>query len=356
VKKDLKGEPNILNKLIVFYLIIVLLSSFFSEYPDLSFSRLRIFFDWFIIYFAIANIVNNEKRFYIFFLSFLIYSFKMSQHGFFSWASRGFAFEDWGVTGAPGWFHNSGEVGIQMCIFIPLSISYILANFKNLSKKWLVFFLFMPFTGIATVIASSSRGAFIGLALASMRPLLIKPRLFFKTLIVISITVIVVINYIPEEFMIRFKSIGTDRTSMHRIERWKDGIDAMNEYPLLGVGFEVWSKYYPKKYILSDLGSLLVHNIFVQCGSELGYLGLSIFIFMIIACFVVTHKVRILCQGDKDQYLPILSYGFDSALLGFIGSGFFVTVLYYPYFWIHCAMVVCLYKTAIIKSRSSIPK
>jgi hypothetical protein len=41
-----------------------------------------------------------------------------------------------------------------------------------------------------------------------------------------------------------------------------------------------------------------------------------------------------------------MSYGFDAALLGFIGSGFFVTVLYYPYFWIHCALTTCLYTAA----------
>ncbi|MBN4068393.1 O-antigen ligase family protein [Desulfotalea psychrophila] len=343
---DFKAQPNILNKLMVCYSLVVLLSSIFSTYPSVSLSRLRVFFDWFLVYFLIVLIVTNEKRFFIFLLSFLLYSFKMSQHGFLSWAKRGFAYTDWGVTGAPGWFHNSGEVGIQMCIFTPLAIAFFLAIYKYLSKPKILFFLLMPFTGIATAIASSSRGALVGLAVAGIRPLLIKPRFFFISLITLSVVVLVTITFIPDESKQRFSSAGTDRTSLHRLERWSDGLDAMQQNPVLGIGFEAWSKYYPAHYVLEDEGTFLVHNIFVQCGSELGYTGLGIFLWMIIACFASTRRVRKLSRGQDDQFLAIMSYGFDAALLGYIGSGFFVTVQYYPYFWIHCAMTVCLSSVA----------
>ena len=350
---DFNKSPNILNKLIVLYAFIVLLSSTSSEYRELSFSRWRTFFDWFLIYFLIIYIVKNEKRFFVFLLSFLLYSFKMSQHGFLSWARRGFAFSDWGVTGAPGWFHNSGEVGIQMCIFVPLAVSFIIAIYKYLSKTWLIFFFLMPFTGICTAIASSSRGALVGLTFTGIRPLMLRPQLFIRGAVFLVIVGLVVINAIPEEFEQRFKSIGSDRTSLHRLERWNDGIDAMNKFPILGIGFEVWPEYYQKYYILEDQGTPLVHNIFIQCGSELGYSGLIIFILMIIGCFRNTKKVRLLCKENSDPFLYIISYGFDAALLGFIGSGFFVTVLYYPYFWIHCAMVTCLHTVAVKKQIKS---
>ncbi|MBS0013788.1 MAG: hypothetical protein KFF46_07430, partial [Desulfobacterales bacterium] len=141
-----KSRPSALNKLMVVYAVIVLISSALSQHPDISFSQWRTFFDWFLIYFLIVGIITNEKRFFIFFLSFLIYSLKMSQHGFLSWAKRGFSYTGWGVTGAPGWFHNSGEVGIQMCIFVPLAIAFIIGVYKHLPKPWLAFFLLMPVT------------------------------------------------------------------------------------------------------------------------------------------------------------------------------------------------------------------
>lgn len=341
-----KAQPNILNKLMVAYGVIVFLSSVFSQVPNVSFSHWRTFFDWFIIYFLIIFVVCNEKRFFIFLLSFLIYSFKMSQHGFITWARRGFAFADWGVTGAPGWFQNSGEVGIQMCIYVPLAVAFILALYKYWSKLKLFFLICMPFTGIGTAVASSSRGALVGLAVSGIRPLLISPRLFFIGSLAFALVAVVTIASIPDESMERFHEAGSDRTSQHRLERWRDGMDAACKYPVFGVGFEAWSSYYPEHYELEDTGTLLVHNVFVQCASELGYSGLIIFVWMIWACFSNTRKVRQLRLGEKDNFLAIMSYGFDAALLGFLGSGFFVTVLYYPYFWIHCGLTTSLYTVA----------
>ena len=354
LRGPLEAQSNILNKLIVCYALVVMLSSVFSQYPSISFAQWRTFFDWFFIYFLIVQIVNNEKRFFIFLLSFLLYSLKMSQHGFLTWMQRNFTFDSWGVTGAPGWFQNSGEVGIQMCIYVPLAVAFILATHKVMSKPKLLFFLCMPFTGIATAIGSSSRGALVGLAIAGIRPLLIKPRSFIIGVMVLSAVAAITIATIPDESIKRFHAAGSDRTSLHRLERWQDGLDSMQKYPLLGVGFEAWTKYYPNHYELKDKGTLLVPNIFVRCGSELGYAGLSIFIFMILACFTNTKKVRNLNLGQDDQFLTIMSYGFDAALLGYLGSGFFVTVLYYPYFWIHCAMTVCLRSAALKKSTQMI--
>ena len=106
------------------------------------------------------------------------------------------------------------------------------------------------------------------------------------------------------------------------------------------------AEYFPRHYQVEVEGTLLIHNVFLQCGTELGSVGLSVFVLMILACFANTRKVRQLSIEKEDQFLAIMSYGFDAALLGFIGSGFFVTVLYYPYFWIHCALTTCLHTAA----------
>ena len=338
----------------VVYALVVLLSSLKSTYPGTSFAKLRIFFDWFIIYFLIVKIINNEKRFFIFLLSFLIYSFKMSQHGALSWVMRGFSFADWGVTGAPGYFQNSGEVGIQMCIFIPLSVAFIFSIYKYLSKPWRIFFYLMPVTGVFTIIASSSRGAMVGLAGSAIWSIKRRPKYFISGAFILLVVFFVIYQLIPQESINRFEQAGDDDTSLHRIERWHQGIAAMNKYPALGVGFDIWNLYYPDHYTPEYEGSYLVHNIFVQCGSELGYSGLSVFGLMIISCFIITYKVRKMSLESDDKFLSTLTYGMDAALIGFMGSAFFVTVLYYPYFWIHCALTSCLYTAAKRKTNNQI--
>jgi len=86
--------------------------------------------------------------------------------------------------------------------------------------------------------------------------------------------------FIPDKQKQRFGRAGSDATSLHRIERWQAGLNVMRQYPGFGVGFEAWSDYYSRNYSAEIRGSKLVHNIFIQCGTELGYVGLSLFVLM----------------------------------------------------------------------------
>ena len=46
-----------------------------------------------------------------------------------------------------------------------------------------------------------------------------------------------------------------------------------------------------------------------------------------------------------------MSHGLDSALVAYLVAGFFVTVLYYPFFWINLAFTVSLYHTTTLELR-----
>ena len=334
---------NTENKLIVVFLLIILLSSIFAYSPVESFSNLQLFLSWFIIYFLIINIVNSEKRFFIFFLSFLLYNFKMSQHGFLSWAQIGFQFRSWGVTGAPGWFHNSGEFGIELCIFLPLSIYFIISLKEHWGKLKLLFFLLLPFTAIASIIATSSRGAMIGLA-AALLWMVGKSKARVKALLAIAIISIAVYSFLPPEQYQRFQSSGEDKTSTTRLIRWKAGLEIMEDNPILGVGYRNWMTYYTDFHGQKLAG--LPHNIFIDAGAELGYTGLILFILMILYTLVNNARTRKLALAVDNKFIFYTAHGLDAALIGFLISGSFVSVLYYPYFWINLALTVALNNVA----------
>ena len=336
---------NAENKLIMLFLLAILLSSTFAYSPTESFQHMSLIISWLVIYYLIIYIVNTEKRFFIFFLSFLLYNFKMSQHGFVTWAQRGFEFTSWGVTGAPGWFQNSGEFGIELCIFLPLSIYFIIALRQYWGKMKLIFFLLFPFTAIASVIATSSRGALIG-AVAALIWMIIKSKR--KTVAFVSVAIVLAIAYtfIPPQSYERLQASGDDGTSVARLTRWKAGIDMLNEHPVFGVGYENWSTYYKNFYYIPDQASLLSHNIFIQAGAELGYTGLIIYFMMILYTFVNNHRTRKLALASGNNFILYTAHGLDAALVGFLVSGFFVTVLYYPYFWVNTALVVALNNVA----------
>jgi hypothetical protein len=42
-----------------------------------------------------------------------------------------------------------------------------------------------------------------------------------------------------------------------------------------------------------------------------------------------------------------MAHGLDGALVGYVASGFFISVLYYPFFWINFAMTVALHNATL---------
>jgi O-antigen ligase len=330
------GPPEVVLGIFSF---IVFASSYAAYSPAASYEKIDVYISWVVIYFIIANAVDTEERFLVFMLSFLIYSFKMSQHASIDWARDGFAFRNWGAVGGPGWFENSGEFGIQMCIFLPLMISFIIGLGRYWSRVTRVLWWVAAGTIVVGIVASSSRGALIGMG-AILLWIVARSRQRVRALLMIAVLSAATWNFLPAEQKARFNSMGEDETSMSRTFYWKHGIKVMNENPALGIGYANWPEFYQNTY-----GRIaLPHNVFIEAGAELGYVGLAAFVLMIGATFATNYKSRRIARERPDggHFLVQMAYGLDGALLGFMVSGFFVTVLYYPFFWINFATTVAL--------------
>lgn len=325
------------------FTVVIVASSFSAYYPDVSFHFIPDYITWVLIFLLVSNIVTTEGRFLVFMCAYILYNLKMSQHAAISWASDGFAFRDWGVTGAPGWFHNSGEFGIQMNVFLPIAIAFILGLSAHWGRYLTLGFYGIVATIVAGTVGSSSRGAMIGMA-AVAAFLFARSKHKLKAGIALAVLMGMAAFLLPEESLDRFRTIGDDRTSTSRQDYWAAGIQALQENPVLGIGYANWSAYMNERY--DSMG--LAHNIFVQAASELGYVGLFALLFLIASSFIVNAQTRKMLRKLKERgrFLSMMSIGLDGALVGFLVSGQFVTVLYYPYLWINLAMTVALYNSA----------
>lgn len=330
-----------LSGLLVLYGVIVLLSAASGYHPPTAFDHLGDFFSWLLIYFVIVRVVRTKTRFYLFFVLYMLCNFKMTQHGFLSWAQRGFSFDGYGVSGSPGWFQNSGEFGIQLCIFTPLIIAYIFAVRPYCGKFTRIFLYIVPFTAIASVIASSSRGALVGLVASALWSFKAS-KYFFRTLLIMGALGWAIYMLIPEESMERFQNSGSDRTSLVRLDRWEKGWATMKAHPLLGIGHKNWALYYRDNLNYGEPGTVLVHNMFIESGTEHGFLGLGTLVAILIAMFVINARTRARAITQNDTFSYFVAHGMDAATLGLVISSCFVTVLYYPYVWIHAAFVATL--------------
>ena len=343
--KSLQWVSNSENKYLLLFYVIIVLSSIFAFKPSVSWLKANVVINWIIVYFLIITVVNTEKRFFVLLLLLLLVNFKMSLFGFRTFAARGFSFASWGVKGAPGWFSNSGEFGIQMTIFVPLSIAYILAlkQYWSRFKRW-IFYLF-PFTGLVTIAATSSRGAQLAILGVGVW-FIMKSRLRFKAMFGILILGSVVYMVLPPEQLERFTTMGEDPTSISRLTFWAAGMDVIAANPVLGVGYANWIDYcwylYPEGLGASPT-CLQVHNTYIQAGVELGIFGVIAFIIMCIYLFKLNGQTRRYARSTDNKFIYYMAHGLDGGLLGFMISGTFISVLFYPMFWYQMATSVALY-------------
>ena len=342
---------NVASWLMLLFTGAIIASSVLAYDPDTSFAALRTWLSWVVIFFLIANVVNDRQRLAFFVIVWLLCHSYMAQGGTRQFAMRGFHFAKWGVLGAPGWFRNSGEFAIAMCMYTVVAWHFYLGARSKMSGWAKAAVLSMVAMGILCVIASSSRGAVVGL-LASGAWLWAQSRRVVRTGLGLAVVLAIGWIILPAEQKARFESAGGDRTSLERKTYWENGLDIVRTHPVLGIGYENWMRYYAAYYRHSEISNKynihtvqVPHNIFLQCAAELGYTGLSVFLALIFSTLWINKRTRDIARAGPDppdMFLVHMAMALDEAMIGYLVAGFFVTVLYYPFFWVNLAMTVAL--------------
>ena len=332
------------NLMLAVFALLVLASTVAAYMPGEALANYDAFFGWVLVYILITNIVTSERRFVVFTLAFLLYNVQMSYGAMKQWAGFGFGFRSWGVTGGAGWFNNSGDFGIAMCIFVPVSLHFALALRNQVARWKFLLLLGFPVSALLGIIASSSRGALLGMAAVGFWFLVSNKRYRARALVATVVLAGMVYLILPAEQKERFANAGTDETSRLRLTYWRHGMQITNEHPLLGVGYYNWLPYYRRNY---NPNGQQPHNIFVQVGAELGYPGLLVFLGLAATTLVINRRTRKLTAGKPSMRLMhMMSHGFDGGLIGYLAAGFFVSVFWYPLFWVNLAMAVALHEVA----------
>lgn len=319
-----------------------LISSLNAYRPQFALDHLEIIYFPIAVFFLITGIVNTEKRLFLFVLVFFLANFRMSQFGFLSWVRRGFSFQSYGVTGA-GWFRNSGEFGMEMAMFFAYTIcfAFFLKKYWTGWIKWLMYFI--PVTAIACVMASSSRGAIVGIV-AALFYLSMFSKKKIRAWLATALLGYFVYLMLPDEFLARFQTAGKDPTSLSRIYYWSKAHMMMDENPILGVGYYNWVTYFGDYYFDPALASRveLVHNTFLQVGAELGYVGLGMFIIMLLISFYINWRSERAARDPGFEFLRSFALGMNAAGMALVVSSMFLTAIYMPSFWIHFGLTICL--------------
>lgn len=354
--KSIKWVNNPANTLFLIFYVLVFLSSAASFKPSSSWEAINVVVVWILMYFLIINILNTEKRLFIFVLLFLLANFKMAQNGAYTFAMRGFAYTKWGLKGTPGWFSDSGDFGIAMNLYAPLSMAFVLALKQYWSKLKLYIFYLFPLAGVVTIIGTASRGAQLGL-LAMGAWFLLKGRNGLRNIILIVLTGSVIYSLLPEQMLEEYQTAGEDGTSIDRLEHWEFGRQVIKDYPGLGIGYNSWLDYcmYVNPQGLGNkYGCRIAHNTYIEAASEIGIPAFVLYVLMILSIFILNYKTRKFAEQSGNKFYLYMSHGLDGGLVGYLVATIFFSVLFYPMFWVQLAMSVAFYQNARASANSII--
>jgi putative inorganic carbon (HCO3(-)) transporter len=336
----------LMDLLIAAFFFWVLLSSVLALRPDVSFGAWQVFAGWFILYYLIPLVVTTPRRTLLFFLFFLLVNLKMSQHGARTWVMRGLSFADWGATGSPGWFQNSGEFAMEMAGVVGISWCLLFALRRHIGKwKFRLGVLILPGTAAASVMASSSRGgqlALVGVVIA----LLIFHKVRFRNLAIVGAIMAVGWILVPAEQKVRFQEMGEDPSSESRLTYWRAATEVAVAHPLTGIGYNNWPAYWAS--VLGGGRIERIHNSTLQAAAETGFPGAALFLGMVLLTFRLNAQTR-----RRAKRMPLwgdafwgMAAGLDAGMVGFILAGQFMSVLYYPVFWVSFGLTTAVSETS----------
>jgi len=131
-----------------------------------------------------------------------------------------------------------------------------------------------------------------------------------------------------------------DKTANHRVLLWQAGLRMWNDYPIFGVGPANYRYVRQASYRIdvgNDHDAFVCHSLYIEVLSELGTMGALAAAAIILFFFLLTRRIRrrLLADGaDRQSWEVCLVSGLQLAMIGYLVSGAFVSVFWYPHIWI----------------------
>jgi O-antigen ligase len=209
------------------------------------------------------------------------------------------------VQGAVGgMLQNPNDLALNLVAFLPLAVLMALRPDAKLLKRLAAMgcAVFM----LGGIVASGSRGGSIGLVVMILVLAMSTVRRRPGLVIAGALAVLCTIPILPEAYWRRIASI-TDSSkddfgsSDARRRLLGESLDAFKENFVIGVGAGNFKAWNPRGRVEAWHES---HNVIMQVASELGLVGLSVFLFLIFRAFFAVAQTRRLLRDARAATRP----------------------------------------------------
>jgi putative inorganic carbon (hco3(-)) transporter len=367
VSRRLPGDKPSASQGVDFMLLVFLLASFlsalFAAYPTEAWIAFSDSFRWVVIYFLISRIPGTSWRLRIFVFLLLLLNLKLAQFSirdYFSQQSFGRSEQFLSVHGASAgstnFFGNPGDFGVAMCVVWPIAGCLFFGE-RNKILRAVFLACFVAFFG--AILFCGSRGALVGAAASALVAWGRNPQRIGGVVMILFLA-LGAYYVLPEANQERMRSAlhwQTDETGRLRIQLWKAGLGMFQAHPILGVGPGNFALTYWEYNQRPDPNTRQTywapHSIYVQALSEVGLAGsvplLLVLLFVARLNARTRRHILTLQPNNRQSFEYRLSLGLNLALVGYLVSGAFLTVLFYPHLWFILGLSVALHAACLRK-------
>ena len=265
-----------------------------------------------------------------------------------------------GGVGIGSWMGDENDFCMVMNMVVPFGYFLLFSATGVVQRMKYLGFLG---TFILAAMVSLSRGGFIGLASVGAYCWYRSPKKL-NALIVVFVAVLFMLLLAPDKYWDEIASSTSEETmgtgtGANRLYIWGIGMEMFLSNPVIGVGqgnfpwtFEIYEA--GRTFDGRSVSGRQAHNAWVTLVAELGLSGILIVGLMIVRCFMDLKLVRTSLSPARsiqkhsqtiqpgEDLRVYLARAMEGSLIGFIMSGVFISILWYPSLWIMMALVVAL--------------
>ena len=245
--------------------------------------------------------------------------------------------------GPGNYFNDENDLSLYINLWLPFCY-FLFFDEKRLRFK--LIYLAGLITGLITIVASFSRGGFVGLLAVGWTIWLFSKKKIL-TVVIIFLLSCIIFFYASHDYWTEMSTITNteDGTSKGRIENWKSAWNMFLDNPL-GVGggnFIVRFPEYQTEYFQRGMWGKAAHSLWFTLIPELGIFGVLIFFALLYYNLKDIFLLKNSKYNDTDKdnhYLNYLGKAFFASFAGYFVAGTFISVLYYSHYWYLTGIIV----------------
>ena len=356
IGKAFKPESTPLNKPIFFFILSCLFSITSSAFFAQSFHN---FFtktlEWFIIYFLVVEVFKDKRHIYIALGIFVFTAFSTVVDSFIQFYITGKDIFlghsiELGSRATAG-FKTSNGLGGYLTIFLSGILAWILIGkqkFLYRAGASLIFILSMW-----SLVITFSRGAWIGVfsGIIFLIFCIRRSREKFNSdsylKIFLAIASLCVVSFLILRNSLDLEFINRYQTVSWRLGVWGVSLDMLKDKIFFGHGINTFMGVFQAYRGNLHMDPTYAHNCYLQLASEIGFVGLFCFFWIMARLYYYTLNQLKYCY-EKNKNLFAMIVGLLSGVSAFLVHSFFDTHFYSlqlsVYIWFTIGMLVAVCK------------